>query len=239
MSRFIALHCGDETAALLANYPTAFLLLTQVGIRAKWKDCPITGMKAGEALIGDWRNAGLKSPKSYEVAKKRLEKCGLVRFQGGNRGTRAFLLNSTIFSVSAETRGKPAADLAGSQGEADGNQGGSNNTENTEKTEKQTAFALDGASSSSGGKDQNSPLMIRIGKLFNRRETTRWSEKERRALKALMPLDPEEVALVERFHGVHMHPEERDNRRTSVETLLNNWPTELDRANLYFASKKS
>ena len=230
MSRFIALHCGDETAALLANYPSAFLLLTQVGIRAKWKDCPITGMKAGEALIGDWRNAGLKSPKSYEVAKKRLEKCGLVRFQGGNRGTRAFLLNSTIFSVSAETRGKPAADLGGSQGEAEGNLGGSNNTEHTEKTEKQTTLFPD--------KVGNSPLMIRIGKFLNRKPTTRWDEKERKALKALLPLDPEAVDLVQGYYLAAIPPEETDYRRKSIQTLLNNWNGELDRATLYATSHK-
>jgi hypothetical protein len=147
MSRFIALHCGEETTALLSAYPNAFLLLTQIAMRAKWKSCAITNMKAGEAFIGDWRKAGLRSPKAYEVAKKRLEKCGIARFQGGNKGTRAFLLNSTIFSISLETKGKPAEDLGGSQGGAKGNLGGTNHTEHTENTETQTPFALDGASS--------------------------------------------------------------------------------------------
>lgn len=105
-ARWIALHCGEETAALLANHPNAFLLLTQIAMRAKWRDCPISGMKAGQAFIGDWRAAGLHSKKAYEVAKMRLEKCELATFQGGNRGTRATLSDSRIFSLSAEPKGE-------------------------------------------------------------------------------------------------------------------------------------
>lgn len=107
--------------------------------------------------------------------------------------------------------------------------------------EREKDLVLDGENErkESGRSPENSALMIRLGKFFNRRETTRWSEKERKALKSLMPIDPEDVALLERYYGVRIPPDEKDFRRTSLETLLNNWNGELDRANIYFASQKS
>jgi hypothetical protein len=88
-----------------------------------------------------------------------------------------------------------------------------------------------------GGSVENSPLMIRIGKFLNRKPTTRWDEKERKALKALLPVDPEAVDLVEGYYLADI-PEEKDIRRKSIQTLLNNWNGELDRATLYATSHK-
>ena len=67
-SRFIALHCGYEVQTLLAAYPLAFLLLSQIAMRAKWKHCPITGLKAGQAFIGDWKNAEIHSEMACRAA---------------------------------------------------------------------------------------------------------------------------------------------------------------------------
>ena len=106
MSRFIALHCGDETSALLSQHPNAFLLLTQIAMRAKWKDCSITRLKAGQAFIGNWREAGLKSEKAYRHAKTILSDCKLATFQGANKGTIATLADSKVFSISADGRGR-------------------------------------------------------------------------------------------------------------------------------------
>jgi hypothetical protein len=93
------MHCGDEAEALQAQHPSAFLLLCQIARRAKWKDCRITKMKKGEALIGDWREAGIKSEMAYRIAKQTLADCGLATFQGTNKGTRAILTSTTIFSL--------------------------------------------------------------------------------------------------------------------------------------------
>lgn len=134
--RFIALHCGEVTETLLEHCPNAYLLLTQIAMRAKWKDCPITGMNAGEALIGDWKKAGLTSPKSYEVAKKKLEKWGLATFKGGNRGTVAALTNTSIFSLSTDFRGnqgEPRGKLAGTKGGLT-----TQSTQSTQKLERPT-----------------------------------------------------------------------------------------------------
>jgi hypothetical protein len=93
------MHCGDEAEALQAQHPSAFLLLCQIARRAKWKDCRITKMKKGEALIGDWKEAGIKSEMAYRIAKQTLADCGLATFQGTNKGTRAILTSTTIFSL--------------------------------------------------------------------------------------------------------------------------------------------
>ena len=129
MSRFVAMHCGPEVDELQQRHPNAFLLLCQIARRAKWKDCPITGLCKGDAFIGDWKTAGLLSKKTYEVAKMHLEKCGLVGFQGGNKGTRATLLDSTIFSLSSDPRGEPRENPRGSQGASKGRPGGTNHTD--------------------------------------------------------------------------------------------------------------
>ena len=101
MSGFIALHRGDETSALLASHPNAFLLLTQIALRAKWKDCPITKLTRGQAFIGDYQAAGISTEMAYRHAKKVLTDCGLATFQGTNKGTVATLVNATIFSIAA------------------------------------------------------------------------------------------------------------------------------------------
>jgi len=71
-------------------------------MRAKWKDCRISKMKAGESFIGDWKNAGLPSEMAYRHAKKILKESGLATFRGTSRGTVATLSNSSIYSISKE-----------------------------------------------------------------------------------------------------------------------------------------
>lgn len=106
-ARWIALHCGDEAESLLSNHPNAFLLLTQIAMRAQWKDNPVTGIKAGEAFIGDFKEAGLETQMAYRHAKKVLVRCSLATFKGTNKGTVATLANTSIFSTSAPDRNEP------------------------------------------------------------------------------------------------------------------------------------
>jgi len=40
------------------------LLLLQITMQAKWKDCPMNCLKAGQTFIGDWGKAGLRSRKA-------------------------------------------------------------------------------------------------------------------------------------------------------------------------------
>jgi len=134
MARFIALHCTDETSVLIVRHPSAFLLLTQIAMRAKWKDCGISGMKAGEAFIGDWQEAGLHSRQAYRHAKEVLERNHLATFRGTNKGTIATLSSSTIYSIST-----PAEEPSSNQ---QGNQPTTTNhtdTQNTQRKKKEKA----------------------------------------------------------------------------------------------------
>lgn len=134
MPRFIALHCTDETSVLIARYPSAFLLLTQIAMRAKWKDCPISGMKAGEAFIGDWHEAGLHSRQAYRHAKEVLERNHLATFRGTNKGTIATLSNSMIYSISPPTE-EPSNNQQGNQPTTTNH----TDTQNTQKKNKEKA----------------------------------------------------------------------------------------------------
>jgi hypothetical protein len=103
MIRFVKMICSDESEALQARHPNAFLLLAQIARRAKWKDCPITKLRAGQAFIGDFREAGLTSEMAYRHAKKILAETGLATFQGTNRGTTATISSSMIFAISPDS----------------------------------------------------------------------------------------------------------------------------------------
>jgi hypothetical protein len=72
-----------------------------------------------------------------------------------------------------------------------------------------------------------SPLGRRIASWFNRRETTKWSERELRKLREVEALKPseEDIALLEKRY-VSKEPYIRQD----IETLLNNWNGEIDRA---------
>ena len=119
-------------------------------MRAKWKDCPISGLRQGESWLGDWKAAGLKSKKTYEVAISRLATAGLVEFKRGNRGTIATITSSTVFDIAGDTKGKPEGTPTESQGGADGTPRETNKTERQkdgrqreEENEQLPAFAND------------------------------------------------------------------------------------------------
>jgi hypothetical protein len=100
MTSWIAYHRSEESEELQARHPNAFLLLCQIARRARWKPCPITKLEPGQALVGDWKKAGLPSQQAYRCAKATLEKAQLATFQGTTRGTVATLCSSSVFSLS-------------------------------------------------------------------------------------------------------------------------------------------
>jgi hypothetical protein len=81
-------------------------------------------------------------------------------------------------------------------------------------------------------------LRVKISgwKHFNRRPTTKWSEKELKKLKALFPIDPADIAIVETWYN-HPDVEVRKYCRNDIETLLNNFTGERDRAQRKAAPK--
>ena len=72
-------------------------------------------------------------------------------------------------------------------------------------------------------------LQERFNKIFRRKPTTRWDAKETKALKALEPINEEDVTLVERYYTQQI-PADRDYRRRDLLTLLSNFNGEADRA---------
>ncbi len=78
-----------------------------------------------------------------------------------------------------------------------------------------------------------SPLGLRICGWFNRRLTTKWSEKENRALKSVETLKTAEDDLALLDHWFEM---KAPYRRHDPITLLNNWNTEIDRARSWKAN---
>jgi uncharacterized protein YdaU (DUF1376 family) len=77
------------------------------------------------------------------------------------------------------------------------------------------------------GGEEFEQLRARIGGWFNRRESTVWTSKEIKALKAVLTLKtpPEDIdALETRYLSGNPY------LRRDILTLLNNWNTEIDRA---------
>ena len=152
--RWIALHCSEDASSLLETHPSAFLLLTQIATRAKWKDCPITRLNKGQAYVGDWKKAGIHSEMAYRHAKKTLESCKFATFKGTNKGTVATLLNSSIYSITNDDRNdprnSPTTDQGTGQQQAGNGQGTTNHTdtrthghtEHTDTKKKRSAAPL-------------------------------------------------------------------------------------------------
>jgi hypothetical protein len=80
----------------------------------------------------------------------------------------------------------------------------------------------------------------RLGAIFNRRASTVWTPKELKAFGAVVPVDDNDLAMVERYYRAERaKPDEKNYSRRDLITLLNNWPGEVDRARVYCARKDS
>ena len=75
---------------------------------------------------------------------------------------------------------------------------------------------------------ENSPLMLRVGELFNRNESTLWTIGETESLSQIGPSD-KELTLIKNYYTA-VFPKDKDYRRRKLQTLLNNWNGELDKA---------
>lgn len=73
----------------------------------------------------------------------------------------------------------------------------------------------------------------RIATLFHRRLTTPWSEKEIRSFKKLLPIDLEELELLEGYYAAEREKGDEGIHRRDLFTFLNNWRGEMDRANAW------
>ena len=73
--------------------------------------------------------------------------------------------------------------------------------------------------------------MFKIGGLFRRNRSTLWTIGEAEALAQINP-STKEVALLNGYYSADF-PKDKDYRRHNLQTLLNNWNSELDRARVW------
>ena len=81
--------------------------------------------------------------------------------------------------------------------------------------------------------EQNTPLMVRIGSWFGHEPDTLWTLYQAEALAQLTQqgdFKDADLALLEEFYTTGPTNGEKDTRRHSLSTLLNNWVDELTKA---------
>ena len=83
--------------------------------------------------------------------------------------------------------------------------------------------------------DASAPVLVRVGHWLGRKPTARWSVFEVEALAAIDPPE-DELGELEPYYLAEIR--EGDFRRRSLEALLANWNTELDRARAWSTEKK-
>ena len=98
---FIALHRTGDTEAIIMHHPNAFLLLTQIAMRARIEPCNITALDVVQSLIGDHDSCGL-TRQQYRTALRFLTAGRFVTIKATSKGTVATLLNTSIYSTKKE-----------------------------------------------------------------------------------------------------------------------------------------
>ena len=87
-------------------------------------------------------------------------------------------------------------------------------------------FDLEGDSQKAKKSWNPDPIQTRLNALYGRRDTTEWSDKEKKAYRKI-DMHEEDLNLIERF----CHPTTGASyRRQALTTLINNWTTDVERA---------
>lgn len=90
------------------------------------------------------------------------------------------------------------------------------------------------------GKAEKGPIQLRAEAIFKRRPETPLTVSEVRAFRAnraaLEATNEADWQLLERFYSL---PQEKTKTRKNLDTLLNNWNGEIDRAKSYFSTGQS
>lgn len=81
-------------------------------------------------------------------------------------------------------------------------------------------------------------FQARIGKLLNRRGSTAWDKKEIAAFRAIKQPPEEDMTALEDYYNAVI-PKPEDFRRRSLQTLLNNFNGEIDRAKLFIIESRT
>jgi hypothetical protein len=117
--RFIKYIPSEKATWLRKKYPNAFLLLSLIAERARRVPNSPDGFEIGDALVGDYEEAGL-TRKEYRTALEKLQEFGYIEIllksknskkvqkraiKGAIKGTLVNLLNSDIWEINAEVYG--------------------------------------------------------------------------------------------------------------------------------------
>ncbi len=99
---------SPQTKELL-RHSRAFALHALIAVRARWNIDGLNtdGLEVGEALIGDFKEAGLRTRGQYRAALELLIQRGLVTTTRTNRGTIAKLVSRTVFDIAPPDKRRP------------------------------------------------------------------------------------------------------------------------------------
>lgn len=165
------------------------------------------------------RVGGMK-PADYRQITGRLVACGWIRVHNSlNFQQYADYLPPICHSSPSFVQG---------EGEGEGQEQG----EGKAPPNPQGGFTLSHSESKKPDPDQ-----LAVGKLLGRRESTKWTSEELKLLKAIKPIHPDDLELMQRFYSATI-PKQDDFRRTSLERLLKHWNGELDKARIFNATNK-
>lgn len=79
----------------------------------------------------------------------------------------------------------------------------------------------------------------RLARIFRRKLTTEWSDKEIAAFKKVSPIDPDDLTALETYYADNWPPSIDNNiLRHDLKTLLNNFAGEVDRAQQHLRNPK-
>lgn len=104
--------------------------------------------------------------------------------------------------------------------------------------EEQKGTEVNGMGQKPKGVFEKTDVFIRIESLFRRKLITEPSDGEVKAFKKIGVIDPDDLSLIERYYRAEI--KDQDYRRRDLQTLLNNWKGEVDRArNFKFPSESN
>ena len=89
---------SEETHELMRDAATLGLLAI-IALRARWRDgFNVNGLKAGEALIGDYQNMGL-TRQQYRSRLANLQEWRFVTTKPTSKGTIVNIINARVFDI--------------------------------------------------------------------------------------------------------------------------------------------
>ena len=105
MTGFIK-YMRSEEAEFLLKYPNANHLFMVMAFRARRSEHPISGLKSGQCLLGDYSSIGM-TRQQYRTAQEQLTKWNLATFKGTSKGTIGTIINSKVYDINCNESNQP------------------------------------------------------------------------------------------------------------------------------------